>query len=98
MSSFENQVLQAVRDEFMGPSADPNLQLRLEVDSLLQRFDAVFTYTSPHGEQKQLAVEMDGSVHYYALERNPAAKTELKYRLLDGVGINYLRLEYFDYV
>ena len=65
---------------------------------MLSPIDAVFTYTSPDGEQKQLAVEIDGSTHFYALERHPTTRTELKRRLYKAAGINLLSLEYFDYV
>ena len=82
----------------MGHDADPMLTPRFEVDTLLYPVDVVFTYKSPSSEEKHLAIEIDGSNHYYALERHPTTKTELKYRLFDAVGLNYLRLEYFDYV
>ena len=60
--------------------------------------DVVFTYTMHDGEQKHLAVELDGSSHYYALERHPSTRTELKRRLFNAAGLNYISLEYFDYI
>ena len=43
-------------------------------------------------------VELDGSNHYYELERHQLSRTLLKYRLLDLAGVNYLRIEYHDYL
>ena len=45
-----------------------------------------------------LAVELDGSSHYYALERHPTTRTELKRRLFKAAGVNMITLEYFDYI
>ena len=72
--------------------------MSFEVMTMLNPVDAVFTFTLPDGEQKQLAVEIDGSSHFYALERHSATRTELKRRLFKGAGVNMLSLEYFDYV
>ena len=72
--------------------------MSFEVVTGLNPVDAVFTFTQPDGEQKQLAVEIDGSSHFYALERHPTTRTELKRRLYKGAGVNMLSLEYFDYV
>ena len=58
-------MLQLVRDEFTGSS---ELKVRFEVDTLLYPLDVVFTYSQPDGKEKHLAVELDGSSHYYALE------------------------------
>ena len=67
--------MQAIRDEFMGAESDPSLKVRFEVKTLLYPLDVVFTYTAPDKKEKHLAVELNGSSHYYALERHPLTRT-----------------------
>jgi len=39
-----------------------------------------------------LCIEVDGSFHFYGLTENELATSILKYRLMDKVGLNVLRL------
>ena len=69
------------------------------MESLLAPFDVVFTIQeSKEAIPRQLIVELDGSNHYYELERHQLSRTILKYRLLDLAKVNYVRIEYHDYL
>ena len=89
--------MRAIRDEF--ETADPALTIEYEVESLLAPFDVVFTIQEDNeARPRQLVVELDGSNHYYELERHLLGRTVLKYRLLDLAQVNYIRIEYHDYL
>ena len=89
--------MRAIKDEF--ETADPALTIEYEVESLLAPFDVVFTIQEDkEARPRQLVVELDGSNHYYELERHQLGRTVLKYRLLDLAQVNYIRIEYHDYL
>ena len=46
---------------------------------------------------KNLCIEVDGSMHYYGLTTHELLKTKLKYRLMAGANLNVLRLSHHDY-
>ena len=89
--------MRAIKEEF--EAADPALTIEYEVESLLAPFDVVFTIQEDkEARPRQLVVELDGSNHYYELERHLLGRTVLKYRLLDLAQVNYIRIEYHDYL
>ena len=45
----------------------------------------------------KLVVEIDGSMHYYGWTKHELIKSKLKYRLLDKIGLQVLRLSYHDF-
>ena len=89
--------MRAIKDEI--ETADPALTIEYEVESLLAPFDVVFTIQEDkEARPRHLVVELDGSNHYYELERHLLGRTVLKYRLLDLAQVNYIRIEYHDYL
>lgn len=59
-----------------------------ELATGLQRIDF---YIPEHN----LCVEVDGSIHYYGLSQHMLAKSVLKYRMMEHVGLRVVRLEHF---
>ena len=65
--------------------------VEFECPTGLYTLDMVFT-------EYGLAVEIDGSSHFYDLSKHELAKSKFKYRLLEKAGIDVFRIKFHDYI
>lgn len=82
--NFENKVKNIIIKKFMNETID------YEIFTGFYKIDMYFP-------EYRLAIEVDGSSHYYGKTKQVYAKSLLKYKLYNKLGINYFVVDYLQY-
>lgn len=81
---YEQQVIDIIKEEF----ADHEIEY--EVQSGYYPYDVYFP-------KEKLIVEINGSSHFYNITTHKLGKYELKKKLFEAVGLNYIDLDFHEY-